>query len=83
MRLTDMSIEIAEGKGILVSRPNAKELLDIRHGGVDLFSLIKTVEDKIKKADDLFKNSNLPDDVDESFVNELLIKIRKEFYEKN
>ena len=80
-RLIEMAIEIAEGKGIIVRRPNAQELLDIRRGKVDLNTLIKSAEEKIKKMDEIFKTSNLPDDVDYKFVNELLIKVRKEFYE--
>jgi hypothetical protein len=83
MRLIDMSIEIAEGKGIIVRRPNAKELLDIRKGKVDLDTLIKVAEEKIAKMDELFENSNLPKRVDHKFVEKLIKKIRKEFYGKN
>jgi len=83
MRLIDMSIEIAEGKGIVVRRPNAKELLDIRHGKVDLDTLIKTAEEKIAKMDELFEKSNLPNKVDHKFIENLTNKIRKEFYEKD
>jgi len=83
MRLIDMSIEIAEGKGIIVRRPNAKELLDIRHGKVDLDTLINTAEEKIAKMDELFEKSNLPKKVDHKFIESLTKKIRKEFNEKN
>ncbi|MFA5067461.1 MAG: nucleotidyltransferase domain-containing protein [Candidatus Izemoplasmatales bacterium] len=79
MRLIDMSIEIAEGKGIIVKRPNAKELLSIRNGEVDLDTLIKTAEEKIKRMDDLFFNSNLPAKVDHKFIQNILKKIRNNF----
>jgi hypothetical protein len=79
-RLIDMAREIAEGKGIIVRRPNAKELIGIRKGEVDLQTLINHVEKEIIEIDKLFKNSNLPNSVDEKFINELIIKIRKSVY---
>jgi hypothetical protein len=79
-RLLDMSREIAQGKGIIVRRENAQELIDIRKGKVDPESLLDRAEQDIKEIDDLFKNSELPDFVDKDFMNSLLISIRKEFY---
>jgi predicted nucleotidyltransferase len=79
-RLMDMAREIALGLGINVRRENAQELIDIRKGKIDLQTLIDQVEAEIVEIDELFANSNLPDKVDESFVNEILIKIRKNIY---
>lgn len=79
-RLMDMAREIALGLGINVRRENAQELIDIRKGKIDLQTLIDQVESEIIEIDELFASSNLPDKVDESFVNELLIKIRKNIY---
>ena len=79
-RLMDMAREIAEGKGILVKRDNAQELLAIRRGEIDLQTLIDHVESEIKEVDTLFKESNLPEKVDENFINSLLVKIRKSVY---
>lgn len=79
-RLLEMAKEIAEGKGILVRRENAQELLAIRRGEVGLQSLIDRAENDITKIDRLFKESNLPEYVDFGFINDLLISIRKEFY---
>jgi predicted nucleotidyltransferase len=79
-RLMDMAREIALGLGINVRRENAQELIDIRKGKIDLQTLIEQVEAEIIEIDELFTNSNLPDKVDESFVNEILIKIRKNIY---
>jgi biotin-(acetyl-CoA carboxylase) ligase len=76
----DMAREIALGLGINVRRENAQELIDIRKGKIDLQTLIDQVEAEIVEIDELFANSNLPDKVDESFVNEILIKIRKNIY---
>jgi hypothetical protein len=79
-RLMGMAREIAEGKGIVVRRPNAQELIDIRQGKVDLQSLIDHVESEIKAVDDLYKNSTLPDSVDIKLVESILINTRKNIY---
>jgi len=79
-RLMSMAREIAEGKGINVRRNDAEYLISIRRGEIDLQTLIDEVEKEIVEIDELFTNSNLPDNVDQNFVNELLIKIRKNIY---
>ena len=42
--------------------------------------MIKDAEEKIKRLDEVFKDSNLPDSVDRGFVDSLLIRIRKMWY---
>lgn len=79
-RLLDMAIEIGEGKGIIVRRNNREQLLSIRRGEYDYDTLITEAEDKIKKMDEIFEKSNLPDKIDFEFVNSLLLKIRKMWY---
>lgn len=79
-RLIQMSREIAEGKGIIVRRPNAQELISIRKGEIDLQTLIDDVELEIVEMDRLFKESNLPESVDLDFINNLIINIRKQIY---
>jgi predicted nucleotidyltransferase len=79
-RLMSMAREIAEGKGINVRRDDAEYLISIRRGEIDLETLIAEVEKEIVEIDELFANSNLPDSVDKNFVNDLLIKIRKNIY---
>jgi predicted nucleotidyltransferase len=79
-RLMSMAREIAEGKGINVRRDDAEYLISIRRGEIDLQTLIDEVEKEIIEIDELFTNSNLPESVDKNFINELLIKIRKNIY---
>lgn len=83
VRLIGMAREIGEGKGIIVRRDNAKELIAIRKGEVDLQTLIDNVELEIKEIDKIFKESNLPDNVDEKIINDLIVYIRKEVYKLN
>jgi len=80
MRLIRMSKEIGRGEGIIVRRPDAKELLAIRRGEVDLDALIDTAEAEIKEMDRIFDESDLPKGINPELVNNLLIKIRREFY---
>lgn len=80
MRLIRMSKEIGRGEGIQVRRKDANELLAIRRGEVDLETLIETAEAEIKEMDKIFEESDLPKNIDPEFVNDLLVKIRREFY---
>lgn len=80
MRLIRMAQEIGAGKGIIVRRPDAEELLSIRRGEVDLTKLIEMADQAIEEMDSIFDISDLPKKVNPDLVNTLLIKIRKEFY---
>ena len=82
IRLIRMAQEIGAGKGINVRRPDAEELLSIRRGEVDLDNLIQMADQAIEEMDSIFDNSDLPKKVDSGLVNSLLIKIRKEFYNR-
>ncbi len=79
-RLLEMAKEIAEGKGVLVRRKNAHDLLAIRRGEIDLESLISFAEKDIIEIDRLFKESSLPESVAPDFVKDLLLQVRKRFY---
>jgi len=81
-RLLDMAKEIAEGKGLIVKRPNRDYLLSIRRGEVSLQEIIEKGEIAIREIDKLFKNSSLPDKIDEDYLNDLLYNIRINYYKK-
>ena len=80
IRLIRMAQEIGRGEGINVRRADAQELLAIRRGEVDLESLIAMADQAIQEMDSIFDNSDLPKSIDPQLVNNLLVKIRKEFY---
>lgn len=80
MRLIRMAQEIGAGKGIQVRRSDREYLLSIRRGEIDLETLIEDADAAIAEMDSIFNNSDLPNKVDKKLVNDLLIKIRKEFY---
>ena len=76
-RLLDMAMEIAVDKKLNVRRPNAEYLLSIRKGKVELKDIIIQAEIDLKSLDELYKNSDLPDDCNAEAVNDLLLKVRK------
>lgn len=78
-RLLDMCEEIAMGKGIIIRRENAKELLKIRTGEVSLPELVLYAEDKLEKIKILFNQSNLPNKIEVELINGLLIEMRNSF----
>lgn len=82
-RLLDMAMEIATDKTINVKRPNGDSLIDIRKGNVILADIVKQAEIDIKKLDELYRNSDLPDSVDDDFVNQLLLEMRHAYEEGN
>lgn len=77
VRLLNISRQIAEEGTFSVRRPNIDYLLKIRHGEVQLKEIMEYAKIEIKGLEELYKNSNLPDDVDKEFVKDLLLKIRK------
>lgn len=76
-RLLDVALEIATDKTIHVRRPDAERLMKIRRGEVHLLEIIEHAENDIKTLDELFANSDLPNECDKDFVNDLLIEIRQ------
>ena len=75
-RLLNMAMEIPTKKELLVRRPDAAELLKIRRGEVNLDDIIKQAEEDILKMNDLYANSDLPEEVDFEKLNQLLLNVR-------
>lgn len=83
VRLLEMSKEIATGQGFNVRRPNRDYLLSIRHGKVDLQTLLDGANKIMEETDALYEMSDLPKNADRGFFMSLLPKIRKQFYNEN
>lgn len=83
IRLLRMGYEIlTEGK-VLVKRPDAQELLDIRNGKWTYEQLLSYAEDMDKvKLEEAYKNTKLPRSVDRVFLNELLINTYLKYWSK-
>ena len=80
MRLIDCGIEIAQTGAFSVMRPNKDELLAIRRGEVNLEDILLEAERKLRVMETLFKESNLPDDVDKELIHNLILQTRHEYW---
>lgn len=76
VRLIMMAEDIAEGRGIVVRRPEAEYLKSIRKGEVKLEDLITWSSTKLAELEEKFVNSELPDDVDPEFIQYIYDSIR-------
>lgn len=81
IRLLRMAKEIGMGYGVIVKRPDANELTEIRLGNRDYDNLLLEAETAITEMEVIYEKSSLPESIDETFVNKLLIQTRKTFYE--
>jgi predicted nucleotidyltransferase len=84
VRLMNMGLEIAQGKGVNVNRTNIDRelLMDIRNGKYSYDELIKYVEDKKGEMETAMNESSLPEKIDKNIVNNMLINLRHKFYNK-
>ncbi len=79
-RLLNMAEEIAKENKINVRRHDRDFLLKIRSGAFEYDDLVEMANEKVALIDDLFEKSNLPEMPDIKAADELLIKLREEFY---
>jgi hypothetical protein len=80
VRLMRMAEEILTGQGVLVKRPDARELLAIRGGALSYEALMTWVEAQEAKIAGLYDNNQyLPKKVDVNALDELCIKLVEEF----
>ena len=84
VRLFNISIEIAEGKGLILDRRNIDRelLLDIKNHKMSYTEIITYIESLKDKMDLAFSKSTLPDSPDRVELERILINIRKEFYKQ-
>lgn len=81
IRLLTMAKEISEGKGFNLWRTDDRDfLMGIKNGDYTYEYLIDYAEKLLADVEKNIPNSDLPDEVDKDFVNELLIKCRMEYY---
>jgi hypothetical protein len=79
-RLAEMGIEIAEGKGVIVRRPNREFLLKIRNGELGYEEILSLSEGLLEKSDEAFSKSNLRSKPDTKKAKETEVEIRRKFY---
>ena len=79
-RLINCGIEIARGEGYKVDRSgiDAEFLLDVKNHRYEYDELMDMLKEKTAEMERAMAESTIPDSIDVEFVNELLLKIRKE-----
>lgn len=75
VRLMRMGVEILEGKGVIVRRPDAAELLSIRRGAWPYDMLISWAEAQDARLQELYRTSTLPKKPDVHKVDEVVIHL--------
>lgn len=80
VRLLRMCREILNGQGMIVRRPDAKELLDIRHGGWKYDDLVAWAEKQDEEMQVLYDESPLPHTPDLPRLNDLCVELHHRFW---
>ena len=81
IRLVRMAKELAQGKGFNVVRDADRQyLLDIRNHKLEYDEVMAQVNKEVEEMEEAMKNSSLQEEIDYDKVNELLIRVRKQFY---
>jgi predicted nucleotidyltransferase len=83
LRLMRMCKEILEGKGVLVRRPDAEELLSVRFGKKSYDELIEEAEALDAECGELYKTSPLPHKPDREALDGLVIRMTEEYLRLN
>lgn len=84
-RLMAMCTEIANGDGFIVNRKGIDRefLLDVKNHKYGYEEIIKMLEEKKAEMDKAIDGSTIPDEIDTDFVNNFIIKIRKNGMRQN
>ena len=82
-RLLHMAKEIALENTINVKRADRKFLLDIKQGNYEYDELVAWAEERKLELEELYSKSRLPERPDLKKINDTLINIREQFYQKN
>jgi len=81
-RLLNVALEIPKIKSINVRRSDEeiKTLMEIRRGEYEYDKLVEEAEAMIEKLDKVYDECDLPKDIDQELLDDLLLKIRKQRY---
>lgn len=79
VRLLYTAKDIALGKGLILTRSERKQLLDIRNGKYTYDQVISIAEELNEEVKELFaeNKAKLPNGVNRKYIQQLLLKIRK------
>jgi len=75
VRLMRMGIEILEGRGVIVKRPDAQELLEIRNGLWTYERLVEYAESMEERLATCYRESKLPKTPNTAKIDQLLVQV--------
>ncbi len=79
LRLMRMCREILQGKGVLVRRPDAEELLAIRDGQRSYDDLVEGAELLEEECNELYKTSSLPREPNRQALNDFVVEMTEKY----
>jgi len=80
-RLLDMAEEIGRNGRIVVRQPNRDFLLKVKSGAFSYDELVERAAKKVEEIEDIYDKSTLPEEPDKEVINQLLVRMRAEFYD--
>lgn len=82
VRLVRMAKEILSSGELLVHRPDASELLEIKNGKWTYSELMKYTEEMKHEMEKALQNSTLPDKVDLKEINQLYLRVTMNYWHR-
>lgn len=82
VRLMRMAEEILRDGKVIVRRPDAQELRDIRNGKFDYDELISWADSMDQRLEELEKSSPIPHSVDQESINKLMMEIKMDYWKE-
>ncbi|SDF18104.1 DNA polymerase beta superfamily protein [Chitinophaga filiformis] len=82
-RLLSMAEEIAVERKVIVQRKDRDFLLRIKSGEFEYDDLLKMVDEKLERMDELYERSGLPETPDINKAEAILVSIREQFYKQH
>jgi predicted nucleotidyltransferase len=79
-RLIKMCLEVGQGKGMIVKRPDRELLLNIKHGNREYDDIISDANAMLQIIEEVYNTSDMLNDVDVIASKIILKDLRKEFY---
>ena len=80
IRLLRMAHEILRKGEVIVRRPDAQELLDIRNGKLSYEELVAEAERLDGELESLYESSPLPHSADKEAINDLYMRVVKDYW---
>ena len=75
--ISEICIELLTTNFIKFPIDNAKHILDIKYGNINVQDIVQEVEDNLETIDELIKTTTLPESVNTDFMNKVVLELYK------